>query len=231
MRRPASSESALAGRADIQAIRTVCQLRHLSQRHARWRRVPRARNTRYSSCSRGFCFAMYFVGCMQRTNTSRSRTRASKSCTWCWSAREPSPRHAVHEVAELASISDRLVVLAACKRRFRRRWTAHQGHPTAAQAAGSVAGFVPTRAPVAPSLGGSPDGKGWLRCLQFSGTAPRGHEWSSLPMPFTFHGVRADVWGQRAQDKMIAFGEAKTLSTDIDTSPLAASWKCWARPG
>ena len=50
----------------------------------------------------------------------------------------------------------------------------------------------------------------------FDGCAPRGEEWSSLPTPFTFRGVRADVWGQREQDPMIAFGEAKTFH-DIDT--------------
>jgi len=49
----------------------------------------------------------------------------------------------------------------------------------------------------------------------FDGNAPRGQEWSSLPTPFIFHGVRADVWGQREQ--MIAFGEAKTFH-DIDTA-------------
>ena len=51
----------------------------------------------------------------------------------------------------------------------------------------------------------------------FDGSAPRGEEWSSLPTPFTFHGVRADVWGQRKQDQMVAFGEAKTFH-DIDTA-------------
>lgn len=50
----------------------------------------------------------------------------------------------------------------------------------------------------------------------FDGHAPRGEEWSSLPIPFTYHGIRADAWGQREQDQMIAFGEAKT-SRDIDT--------------
>jgi len=49
----------------------------------------------------------------------------------------------------------------------------------------------------------------------FDGNAPRGQEWSSLPTPFIFHGVRADVWGHREQ--MIAFGEAKTFH-DIDTA-------------
>jgi hypothetical protein len=51
----------------------------------------------------------------------------------------------------------------------------------------------------------------------FDGSAPRGEEWSSLPMPFTFHGVRADAWGQQRQDQTIAFGEAKTFH-DIDTA-------------
>ena len=51
----------------------------------------------------------------------------------------------------------------------------------------------------------------------FDGRAPRGEEWSSLPTPFTFRGVRADVWGRREQDQMIAFGEAKTFH-DIDTA-------------
>ncbi len=51
----------------------------------------------------------------------------------------------------------------------------------------------------------------------FDGSAPRGEEWSSLPTPFTFHGVRADVWGQREQGQIIAFGEAKTVR-DIDTA-------------
>lgn len=50
----------------------------------------------------------------------------------------------------------------------------------------------------------------------FDGSAPRGEEWSSLPSPFVFRGVRADTWGQREQDQMIAFGEAKTFH-DIDT--------------
>jgi hypothetical protein len=49
----------------------------------------------------------------------------------------------------------------------------------------------------------------------FDGRAPRGEEWSLLPSPFVFHGVRADAWGQRDQDKMIAFGEAKCFH-DID---------------
>lgn len=51
----------------------------------------------------------------------------------------------------------------------------------------------------------------------FDGRAPRGEEWSSLPTPFIFHGVRADVWGQREQDQVVAFGEAKTFH-DIDTA-------------
>ena len=51
----------------------------------------------------------------------------------------------------------------------------------------------------------------------FDGIAPRGEEWSSLPTPFTFKGVRADAWGKRDSDQMIAFGEAKTFN-DIDTS-------------
>ena len=50
----------------------------------------------------------------------------------------------------------------------------------------------------------------------FDGIA-RGEEWSSLPTPFTFKGVRADAWGMRDSDQMIAFGEAKTFN-DIDTS-------------
>ena len=51
----------------------------------------------------------------------------------------------------------------------------------------------------------------------FDGRAPRGAEWSSLPSPFTFNGVRADVWGGREYDRLIAFGEAKTFH-DIDTA-------------
>jgi hypothetical protein len=51
----------------------------------------------------------------------------------------------------------------------------------------------------------------------FDGRAPRGAEWSLLPTPFIFHGVRADVWGQREQDQVVAFGEAKTFH-DIDTA-------------
>jgi hypothetical protein len=50
----------------------------------------------------------------------------------------------------------------------------------------------------------------------FDGSAPRGEEWTSLPAPFTFGGVRADTWGQRKCGQMIAFGEAKTFH-DIDT--------------
>lgn len=50
----------------------------------------------------------------------------------------------------------------------------------------------------------------------FDGTAPRGNEWSSLPVPFTLEGVRADAWGLRQRDRSIAFGEAKTFD-DIDT--------------
>lgn len=50
----------------------------------------------------------------------------------------------------------------------------------------------------------------------FDGNAPRGEEWSSLPAPFTFCGVRADAWGQRDSGQMIAFGEAKSFH-DIDT--------------
>ena len=50
----------------------------------------------------------------------------------------------------------------------------------------------------------------------FEGRAPRGEEWSSLPSPFTFQGVRCDVWGQREHDQLIAFGEAKTFH-DVDT--------------
>jgi hypothetical protein len=51
----------------------------------------------------------------------------------------------------------------------------------------------------------------------FDGRAPRADEWSSLRTPFTFRGIRADVWGQREQDHLIAFGEAKTFR-DIDTT-------------
>jgi hypothetical protein len=50
----------------------------------------------------------------------------------------------------------------------------------------------------------------------FDGRAPRGEEWSSLPSPFVFQGVRADAWGQRTLDQKLAFGEAKTFS-DVDT--------------
>jgi hypothetical protein len=50
----------------------------------------------------------------------------------------------------------------------------------------------------------------------FDGCAPRGEEWSSLSSPFIFRGVRADTWGQRRHDQMIAFGEAKSFH-DIDT--------------
>lgn len=50
----------------------------------------------------------------------------------------------------------------------------------------------------------------------FDGSAPRDGSWSALPAPFVFNGVRADVWGQRPCDSLIAFGEAKTLG-DVDT--------------
>lgn len=50
----------------------------------------------------------------------------------------------------------------------------------------------------------------------FDGRAPRGLEWSSLPAPFSYEGIRADAWGQRTASKLIAFGEAKTFA-DIDT--------------
>lgn len=50
----------------------------------------------------------------------------------------------------------------------------------------------------------------------FDGRAPRGENLSSLPSPFVFRSVRADAWGQRPRDQMIAFGEAKTFN-DVDT--------------
>lgn len=51
----------------------------------------------------------------------------------------------------------------------------------------------------------------------FDGHAPRGEEWSRLPNPFLLKGVRADTWGQRFRDQLIAFGEAKTFN-DVDTA-------------
>jgi len=50
----------------------------------------------------------------------------------------------------------------------------------------------------------------------FDGRAPRGEEWSALPCPFLLRRVRADAWGQRSRDQLIAFGEAKTHH-DVDT--------------
>ncbi len=50
----------------------------------------------------------------------------------------------------------------------------------------------------------------------FDGFAPRGLEWTALPTPFEFRGVRADAWGQRTAGRLIAFGEAKTVD-DVDT--------------
>lgn len=51
----------------------------------------------------------------------------------------------------------------------------------------------------------------------FDGSAPRDRSWSALPTPFTLNGVRADAWGQRPGDGLIAFGEAKT-ARDVDTA-------------
>ena len=51
----------------------------------------------------------------------------------------------------------------------------------------------------------------------FDGSAPQDRSWSALPAPFMFNGVRADVWGQRSRDSLIAFGEAKTVR-DVDTA-------------
>lgn len=51
----------------------------------------------------------------------------------------------------------------------------------------------------------------------FDGRAPRGEEWSQLPRPFLLKGVRADAWGHRSLDQLIAFGEAKTFH-DVDTA-------------
>lgn len=50
----------------------------------------------------------------------------------------------------------------------------------------------------------------------FDGRAPRDEDLSFLPSPFVFRSVRADAWGQRPRDQMIAFGEAKTFN-DVDT--------------
>ena len=50
----------------------------------------------------------------------------------------------------------------------------------------------------------------------FDGRAPRCKELSALPSPFVFQQVRADAWGQRPKDRMIAFAEAKTFD-DVDT--------------
>lgn len=41
--------------------------------------------------------------------------------------------------------------------------------------------------------------------------------WNALPPPFRLHGVRADACGIRAEDGMMAFGEAKAPG-DIDNS-------------
>jgi hypothetical protein len=51
----------------------------------------------------------------------------------------------------------------------------------------------------------------------FDGSAPRDRNWSALPAPFTLKGVRADAWGQRPRDSLIAFGEAKT-ARDVNTA-------------
>jgi hypothetical protein len=51
----------------------------------------------------------------------------------------------------------------------------------------------------------------------FDGRAPRGQEWSALPMPFTIRSIRPDAWGQREHDQLIAFAEAKTFH-DVDTA-------------
>jgi hypothetical protein len=56
---------------------------------------------------------------------------------------------------------------------------------------------------------------GFIVC-GFDGNAPRGDEWSSLAVPFTLGGVRADAWGLRERDHTVAFGEAKTFD-DVDT--------------
>jgi hypothetical protein len=51
----------------------------------------------------------------------------------------------------------------------------------------------------------------------FDGKAYHGGPWNTLSRPFDLNGVRADAWGFRADDQVIALAEAKTL-LDIDTA-------------
>lgn len=62
----------------------------------------------------------------------------------------------------------------------------------------------------------------------FDGRAPRGMEWSSLPAPFSYGGIRADAWGQRRASKLLAFGEAKTFA-DIDNAHTRQQLKILGR--
>lgn len=50
----------------------------------------------------------------------------------------------------------------------------------------------------------------------FDGHAPRNLELSQMPRPFAIGGIRADAWGQRMPDQLLALGEAKTFA-DVDT--------------
>lgn len=50
----------------------------------------------------------------------------------------------------------------------------------------------------------------------FEAPAQQAGAWNALPPPFTLHGKRADAWGIRTEDALMAFAEAKTAS-DIDT--------------
>lgn len=43
----------------------------------------------------------------------------------------------------------------------------------------------------------------------------QGGPWNALPAPFELHGKRADAWGVRPDDALMAFAEAKTAA-DID---------------
>ena len=49
----------------------------------------------------------------------------------------------------------------------------------------------------------------------FDGSAPRDRNWSALSAPFVLNGVRADAWGQKPGNHLIAFAEAKTVG-DVD---------------
>lgn len=62
----------------------------------------------------------------------------------------------------------------------------------------------------------------------FDGRAPRGVEFSQMPRPMVIEGVRADAWGQRIPDQLLAVGEAKTV-TDVDTKHTREQLKVLGR--